>query len=98
MADISVRRKHGMNQEQAKAKVEEVVNDVRHEFSSIVNDIDWNNDKSKAQVTGKGFSGEFRVTDSEVAIDIDLKLFARPFKGKVEDRIDSRMDEYFGNA
>lgn len=98
MADISVRRTHGMSEDEAKQEVEKIVDDVRDEFSSLVNDIDWSEDKSRANVKGKGFSGEFRVDESDVAIDIDLKLFARPFKGKVESRINDRMDEYFGSA
>ena len=96
MADISVRHNHGMSLDEAKSKVEEIVDDVRDDFSSLVNDIDWNADRTKADVSGKGFSGQFQVTDSEVSIDIKLKLFAKPFKGKVEERIQSRMDDYFG--
>lgn len=98
MADISVRREHGMSREEAKSKVEDIVDDVRDEFSSLVNDINWNDDRTRADVKGKGFSGQFEVNDSDVAIDIKLKLFAKPFKGKVEDRINSRMDDYFGTA
>lgn len=96
MADISVRRPHGMSEDEAKNKVEQVVADVQEEFSSLVDEIDWNADKTRADVKGKGFKGQFQVTDSDVAIDIDLKFFARPFKGKVEAKINSRMDEYFG--
>ncbi len=96
MADISVRRPHGMSQDEAKQKVEQVVSDVQEEFSSLVDDVKWNGDKTEAKVKGKGFKGQFQVTESDVAIDIDLKFFARPFKGKVESKITSRMDEYFG--
>ncbi len=95
MADISVRRDHGMTKEEAKSKVQSIVADVEEEFSSLVDDIKWNGDQTKADVKGKGFSGEFSVNDKAVSIDINLKLFARPFKGKVEDRITARMDEYF---
>lgn len=96
MSDITVRRSHGMELEEAKQKVEQIVGDVQDEFSSLVDKIDWNDDKTRAKVKGKGFTGQFAVTDSDVEIDIDLKLFARPFKGKVQTRIQSRMDEYFG--
>ena len=96
MADISVRRTHGLSQEEAKEKVSSIVSDVEEEFSSLVDDINWNDDRTRAKVKGKGFSGQFEVDDSDVRIDIDLKLFARPFRGKVESRINSRMDEYFG--
>ena len=98
MADITLRRPHGMTEEEAKAKVHEVVADVEGEFPALVNEIKWNDEKTQADVKGKGFNGKFQVTTSEVMIDIDLKLFAKPFKGKVESRIASRMDEYFGQA
>lgn len=98
MADISVRRTHGMELDDAKQKVESIVDEVQDEFSSLVNKIDWSNDKSHAEVTGKGFSGQFEVDEDEVSVDINLKMFARPFKGKVKSRIDSRMDEYFGDS
>lgn len=96
MSDISVRRPHGMNEEEAKAKVHEVVADIEGEFPALVNEISWNDDKSQAKVKGKGFNGHFQVTDSDVMIDINLSLFARPFKGKVESRIVDRMEKYFG--
>ncbi len=96
MADISVRRAHGMSEDEAKQKVEKVVDDVQEEFSSLVDNIKWNDDKTQANVKGKGFTGQFEVNETDVMIDIDLKLFARPFRGKVEDRINSRMDTYFG--
>lgn len=98
MADISMRRPHGMSEEDAKAKVHNVVADIEKEFPSLVNDISWNDDKSQAKVKGKGFTGHFQVTREEVSIDIDLAFFARPFKPKVETKIAKRMDEYFGEA
>lgn len=96
MADISVRRAHGMSKDEAKVKVESIVSEVKEEFSSLVNEIKWNGDKTEAKVKGKAFTGEFKVDESDVSIDIDLSFIARPFKGKVESRINSRMDEYFG--
>lgn len=96
MSDISVRRPHGMNEEDAKNKVQEVVADIEGEFPALVNEITWNDDKTEARVKGKGFTGNFQVTDSDVMIDIKLSLLTRPFKGKVESRIVDRMEKYFG--
>lgn len=98
MADISLRRPHGMAEEDAKAKVHNVVADIENEFPSLVNDISWNDEKSQAKVDGKGFKGQFQVTSDEVMIDIDLSFFAKPLKSKVEGKIARRMDEYFGTA
>jgi len=95
MSDISIKRPHGMEVEEAKAKVHGIVADIEGEFPSLVNDISWNDDKSNAKVKGKNFTGQFQMTESDVMIDVDLSLFARPFKGKVQERILARMTKYF---
>ena len=39
----------------------------------------------------------FRVTETEVVVDIDLALITRPFKGKVETRLLQRLVAEFGD-
>ena len=95
MSDISVKRAHGMGLEEAQGKVDEVIEAIQSEFSNLVNSIDWNADKTAAKVKGKGFSGDFKVDDTNVGIDIDLSLFAKPLKGKVQEKIEQRMDDIF---
>ena len=96
MADISVKRAHGMSLDEARSKVDQIVTDIQSEFSNLVSDIDWNDDKTEAKVKGKGFKGDFRVDERNVGIDIGLSLFAKPFKAKVQQKIEERMDKYFG--
>lgn len=95
MADISVRRKHGMEYEEAKGKVHQIVEDLQSSMD-FVDKVSWNGAGDAADVKGKGFSGNFRVDDDEVVIEIDLKLLAKPFKGKIQDKVEQRMDRYFG--
>ena len=95
MADISVRRVHGLSLEDAQAKIDQVVEDVQREFSSLVSSIDWNDEKTQAKVSGKGFSGDFRVDSDEVGIDITLSMFARPLKSRVQQKIEERIAQYF---
>ncbi len=95
MADISVRRAHGLSLEEAQAKIDQVVVDIQTEFSSLVNSIEWNDDKTAAKVAGKGFSGDFSVTPQDVGIDISLSLFARPLKARVQAKIEERIEQYF---
>ena len=89
MADISKKHVHGLTLEEAKAKTEQIVADVKSEFPSLVDAIEWNADKTRAKVKGKAFD------QSAVSIDINLKFLAKPFKGKVEEKIDSRLTRYF---
>lgn len=95
MADIDLSHPHGMTLDEAKTKVEQIVNDVHTEFPSLVDSVSWNADKTEAQVKGKAFSGSFGVDATNVTIAINLKLMARPFKGKVEGKIQDRIGRYF---
>ena len=96
MADISIAHKHGLTLDEAKTKTESIVDDVLADFPSLIDKINWNGDKTRADLKGKGFSGLFAVTDEAMKIDIDLKFFAKPFKSKVEEKIQNRIEKYFG--
>ena len=96
MADISISHDHGMSLEDAKSKTEQIVTDVKDQFPSLVDSIDWNDDRTQADLKGKGFSGVFRVDETAMSIAIKLKLFAKPFKGKVQEKIQGRITKYFG--
>lgn len=95
MADITVRRDHGMELDEAKEKVHSIVSDLKNDIDYI-DKVEWNADQTAADVRGKGFSGNFRVDPDEIIVDIKLKLLAKPFKGKIAEKIESRMDGYFG--
>ena len=96
MADISVQRKHDLSLEEAQSKVDQIVEDIQNEFGNLVSSVDWNADKTVAKVSGKAFKGEFKVSEGNVGIDVNLKLFAKPLKGKVQQKIEDRMEKYFG--
>jgi len=95
MADITIAHPHGLSLDEAKTKTEQIVTDVRAEFPSLIDSIDWNPEKTRATVKGKAFSGTFNVDDANMSIDIALKMLARPFKGKVEQKSRERIDQYF---
>lgn len=96
MSDISFSHPHGLSLDEARSKTEQIVADVKAEFPSLISGIDWNADKTKASLKGKGFTGDFLVNDSTMDIAIKLSMFARPFKAKVEDKIKTRITKYFG--
>lgn len=96
MADISLTKKHGMELSEAQGKVDDIISAIENDFGNLVSDISWNSDRTVADLKGKGFTGQFRVDESEVGIDIKLSLFAKPVKGKVESKIKEKMEHYFG--
>jgi putative polyhydroxyalkanoate system protein len=95
MADISLAHAHGLSFEDAKSKTDQIVQHVQTEFPSLINSIGWNNDKTVADLKGKGFTGTFRVDATKVSIDIELGMLTRPFKGKVEEKIRAQIAKFF---
>lgn len=96
MSDISMKRAHNMDLAKAKETTEKIIQEVQSNFPALVDTIKWNGDKTAADVKGKGFKGTFAVDATNIAIDIKLGLFAKPFKGKVEERMKSMSAKYFG--
>jgi putative polyhydroxyalkanoate system protein len=95
MSDISLSHAHGLSLEDAKAKTDQIVEHVRGQFPSLINSIDWNADKTVADLKGKGFTGTFRVDATNVSINIALGMLTRPFKGKVEEQIKGQISKFF---
>lgn len=96
MADISIHRTHNLEPEEARGKVDQIVEDIQSEFGNLISSVTWNTEKTVADVAGKAFSGKFHLEEGKVGIDIDLKLFAKPMKSKIKEKIEERMTRYFG--
>lgn len=96
MADISVKRSHDLSLEEAQGKIDQIIEDIQNDFGNLVSSIEWNSDQTVADVSGKGFNGKFKISESDVGIDVDLKFFAKPLKGKVQSKIEERIERYFG--
>jgi putative polyhydroxyalkanoate system protein len=94
MADVKVTREHGLDRDEAKGKVKEIVDDLEQTLDPL-DKVEWTND-SFAKISGKGFKGHFEVDDTNVNVEIDLKFFAKPFKGKIQEKIESRIEKHFG--
>ena len=93
MAKVERDIQHNLGLEGGKAKVKEITDMLMSKFGSFIKDIKWNDDKTAASVDGKGFSGNFSVTDTNCKILIELGLLMSPFKGKVETVIDDYVKD-----
>lgn len=90
MADINIRKSHGLDKDAAKAKVHQIVDELEY-----VDKATWNGAGTKADVKGKGFKGDIEVTDTDLVVNIKLGLLAKALKGKIEEQINKRIDGYF---
>ena len=78
----------------AKEKLIALVETLKAKYSSFLTDIKWNDEKTAADVTGKGFKGNFALNDNKLKIVADLGLALGMFKGKVETELDNKIEEF----
>lgn len=93
MAKIEREVKHTMALDDAKKTVAVMVDGVLKQHSAFVTDVKWNDDKTAAKVSGKGFKGDFCVDDKCIKLNVELGLVASAFKGTVEKMIDEKLAE-----
>ena len=94
MADISIRRPHSFDQQEALDKLKSMMNEFQSKKPDLVKDLSWSGNTATAG--GKYFKGTFTVEASEVAVELNLIGFAAKMaKGMVKDQIGKALDREF---
>lgn len=96
MADISLQRKHNYGVDEARARVEKLVNKFKTSMPSMIEYVNWAPDGLSAEAGGKMFKGKFAVTADAVSVDLDLIGFiAKMAKPKVQEKLEKQLGEDF---
>ena len=95
MSAISYVFKHGTSASDAAERTSALLNQLIAEKPHLFNEVKWTNNSLQAHMTGKGFKAAFVVNSETISVDVKLGLLARPFKGKVESALHSRLTEEF---
>ena len=95
MARIDIRHSHGMSKDDAIERTRDMLSRFAERKPELVTSVTWSADGTSAQLSGPAFKGEFRVTDSDVVVDVKLALLARPFKGKVQESLERNLIRAF---
>ena len=94
MAKIEKTIKHHMSLEDAKSKASGLIDMLESKYPSIIDTIEWNDDKTAASLKGKVFKGDFNINDEDLAIKIELGFLASPFKGKIESELEEQLKDF----
>lgn len=91
MADISLHRDHTYGLDDARQRLETLLNGFRERKPDLVKDVAWSGDTAVA--SGKYFKGSFTVTATDVNVTVDLLGFAAKMaKGMVREQISKQLD------
>lgn len=90
MADIHIEKKHTLGKEAARNAVEDVARQIQKNLQIT---YAWDGDTLKFERPGA--NGVIAVTDAAVTVDIQLGMILSPFRGMVEQQVESYLDKYF---
>ncbi len=92
MATIEMKKNHTLGKEGARTKAEDFAKSLQ---SRLELEWSWAGDTINFVSKGgaaKGAKGRIVVTDTAIAVDVDLPLMLRPLKGMVEGKIREKLD------
>ena len=87
---------HRLSQDEAKARIQNLLTDLKSQYSGRFEDLEesWSDHQGQFSLRAMGFkvSGTLAVKPSEVELSGDLPFAAAPFKGRIEEVIRERAE------
>jgi putative polyhydroxyalkanoate system protein len=93
MATIDVRRAHALPKEEARRRAEDLASSMKERFEL---DWSWEGDRivfDAPRGAAKGTKGSVDVGDKEVRVQIDLPFLLRMLKGKIESKVNDKLNQ-----
>jgi putative polyhydroxyalkanoate system protein len=93
MATIDIRRTHTLAKDEAKKRAEELARGMEAKLDLKWR---WEGDHIRFEApsgAARGTTGTVEVTDSMVRVQIDLPFLLRVLKGKVESKVNEKLDQ-----
>ncbi len=93
MATIDVRRTHTLSKDEARKRAEAIAASMQEKLG-----IEWRWEADRIHFeaprgAAKGTRGTVSVSDTEVRVEIDLPFLLRVLKGKVESKVNEKLDQ-----
>ena len=90
MSDISMKRKHGLGENEIRDRIEKVADKIS---DRIGGKWDWDGDEAVCEA--RGAKARVGYDKEEVSMDVSLPRLLRPMRGKLEAKIEEYFDRYF---
>lgn len=93
MSTIDVRRSHNLDHAHAREAAETLARDLSRQF-----DVDYQWDGDVMRFKRSGVRGHLDVAPDNLHVHLELGLMLRPFKSRIEQEINSQLDQLTGHA
>lgn len=91
MSNISIRRKHTLDDEAIRAQIEQLAD----EFSGQIG-LRYHWQGNQLNLERAGANGYIRMLPGELEIELKLGMLLRPLGGKIESTINEYLDRHLG--
>jgi len=81
MSAITLTIKHGRSLAEAQAQLEQAVAQVHRQFGNLVQSTVWSEDRTRVELTGRGFDAELWVDPELVHVTGDVPLLSGLLRG-----------------
>lgn len=93
MSAIDVHRTHSLDHEHAREAAESLARDLSQEF-----DVDYQWEGDTIRFKRSGVKGHLNISPEDIRVHLELGLFLRPFKSRIEQEIHSQLDQLTGQG
>jgi hypothetical protein len=102
MPKVNLSVPHDLGQEEATARIKNLLTEVREKYGSQVSDIheDWNGNTCDLgwKSMGMGMSAKIQVNAADVTVDGTMPMAFMAFKGKMESLVRDRVTQALAPA
>lgn len=87
MSVIDIHRSHSLDKQHARSAAETLAENLSRKF-----DMQYHWDGDQLKFERSGVKGRVDIAETDLHIRIELGMMLRPFKPKIEEEIQSRLD------
>ena len=95
MSMITLSMHHGQNQDEARTRLEAAVGDLRKLFGSLIQEVNWSDDKTQVRINGAGFWLDLRVDAQDVHATGDIAMLGRLLRAPLTAGLKRIMQDTF---
>ena len=90
MSDISMKRKHGLDESVVRERIEKVAEKISERLGGT-----WDWDGNEAVCEARGAKARVGYDNEEVSMNVSLPRLLRPMRGRLEAKTEEYFDRYF---
>ncbi len=95
MSLITMSLKHGQTRDEAKGRLEYALGELRKLFGPLIQQVNWNEDRSQVRIDGAGFWLEMLVDAENVHATGDIAMLGRLLGGPLSAGLKRIMERTF---